>query len=242
MMKIIKPLIIIFILTSTGIIKAQTLDEILDKHFTARGQENLLKINSIKTTGKIIQGGFELTFSQIIKRPSLSRLEYSFQGLTSVQTYNGKEGWSVNAFSGSLTPEPVSEDELKTIRVEADIDGMLWKPGEKGYKISLEGKEEMEGTECFIIKVQTSAGDQFRYYIDSDSYIPLRMNSRVKVLGVETDIDQYFSNYMMISGVAIPGNIETRVKGQPAGTLIINKVETDISAENSLFEKPQKQQ
>ena len=48
------------------------------------------------------------------------------------------------------------------------MDGMLWNWKEKGYTVTFDGKEDMEGTSCYKIKVDTKEGDSFTYYIDAE--------------------------------------------------------------------------
>jgi hypothetical protein len=172
------------------------------------------------------------------KRPAKVRVEGTFQDLTFIQTFNGKEGWSINPFAGVTDPQQMTDDDLKGMRYQADMDGMLWNWNEKGYTVTFDGKEDMEGTSCFKLKLDTKEGDTFTYYIDSDSYILLRTNTKMKIMGNETESDTYFSNYSMVEGIAVPGKIDTKMKGQLMGTLVIEKAELNIELDDALFEKP----
>lgn len=218
--------------------QSQSLDDILKNHFAAIGQDNLLKVNSQKLTGKMVQGGIEIPFIQMAKRPDKVRVEGTFQGLTFIQTFDGKEGWSLNPFAGVTDPQPMTEDELKGMHYQADMDGMLWNWKEKGYTVTFDGKEDMEGTSCYKIKLVTNLEDTFTYYIDSDSYLLLRSNSKMKMMGNEVESDTYFSNYSMTEGMAVPGKIETRVNGQTMGSLVVEKVELNPELSDALFGKP----
>lgn len=231
-------ILLLLLFVAGAVLHSQTLDEILKKHFAAIGQDSLLKINSMKASGKMIQGGLELPFVQISRRPFSLRFEITFQSLTMIQAYDGKNGWSINPFSGATTVQPMSDDDLKTIRYQANFDGMLWKADEKGYKLTYEGKDDMEGTDCYILKIVTTAGDVFKYYIDSDSYLPLRLNAKVKIMGNESQSDTYFSNYKMIGGMAIAGKSENKMNGQLMMTAVTDKVELNFKADSTIFEKP----
>ena len=223
-------------------IMSQSLDDVLKEYFSATGQDNLLKVNSQKLTGKIIQSGIQIPFIQMAKRPAKVRIEGTFQDLTFIQTFNGAEGWSVNPFAGVTEPQPMSADDIRNMKYQADMDGILWNWKEKGYNVTLDGKEDMEGTACYKIKLQTKAGDTFTYYLDSDSYIILRLNTKMMMMGNEMETDTYYSNYMMVEGIAIPGNIDTRMKGQLIMTMTIEKVELNTELDDSLFEKPSAKQ
>ena len=227
------------LLLGTGItLTAQSLDDVLKDHFSATGQDNLLKTNSQKVTGKMVQSGLEIPFVQITKRPGKVRVEATLQNLTLIQTFNGTEGWTINPFAGVTDPQPMSEDEVKSMKYNSDMDGMLWNWKEKGYTVTLEGEEDMEGTPCYVIKIVTGTGDTFTYYIDSDASIMLRSNTKMMMMGNESESDTYFSNYMMVDGIAVPGKIETKMQGQVVMTLIVDKVELNIDFDDSLFEKP----
>lgn len=231
-------LLTVLLLAFANSLQSQSLEEILKEHFSAIGQDNVLKVNDQKLTGKMVQGGIDIPFIQMSKRPEKVRVEGTFQDLTFIQTYNGIEGWSMNPFAGVTDPQPMSEDDLKGMHYQADMDGMLWNWKEKGYTVTSDGNEDMEGTPCNKIKLETKEGDSFTYYIDSDSYIMLRSNSKMKMMGNEVESDTYYSNYMMVDGIAVPGKIETKMNGQLMGTVIIEKIELNQGLDDALFEKP----
>lgn len=232
--------ILVSLLVMSNLVQSQTLEDVLKKYFEATGQEKLLTVNSIKASGKMVQGGIEIPFMQMTKRPDLVRIEGTFQGLTFVQTFNGKEGWNLNPFAGSTTPQPFTDDQMKSTRYQADMDGMLWNWKEKGYTVTMEGNEDMEGTSCFKVKLATKDGDSFTYYIDSDSYMMLRTNSKIKVQGNDSESDSYYGNYMQVEGLSVPGKVDVKVNGQLVITMITDKVEINSELDNSLFEKPSK--
>lgn len=227
-------------LVSGTYLSAQSLDDVLKSHYSAIGQEKLLKVNSMRITGKLVQAGMEIPFIQMSKRPECMRVEGTFQGLTFVQSFNGKEGWNLNPFSGVTEPQPFNEDELKSMRYSADIDGMLWNWKDKGYTVTLEGKEDMEGTSCYKVRLATKDEDVFTYFLDADSYMLIRTNTKVKVQGNESESDTYNSNYMQVEGLAIPGKVDTKINGQVVMTIVTDKVEINPELNQALFEKPVK--
>lgn len=237
-MKKITAFLTVLFLVSGISLTAQSLEDILNDHFAAIGQDNLLKVNTQKTTGKMLQSGLEIPFIQMIKRPGKVRIEATLQNLTLIQTFNGSEGWTINPFAGVTDPQPMSEDEVKSMKYNGDMDGMLWNWKEKGYTVTLEGEEDMEGTPSLVVKLVTGTGDTFTYYIDSDTFIMLRLNTKMLVMGNENESDTYLSNYMMVDGIAVPGKIETKVKDQIVMTLVIDKVELNTDIDDTLFEKP----
>ena len=71
---------------------ARSLDELVAKHVAARGGlEALRAVQTLRVTGRLIfeGSGFELAYREVLKRPGLARVEYSTQGLTGVQAWDG---------------------------------------------------------------------------------------------------------------------------------------------------------
>ena len=93
----------------------QTVDEIIAKNVQARGGAEKLKgVQSIKSTATLSMGpGMEAPGVLIQKRPALARLEFTIQGLTAIQAYDGKNAWQIMPFMGKKDAELLSADEAK---------------------------------------------------------------------------------------------------------------------------------
>lgn len=232
--------IVVILFGATSFVSAQSLDDILKNYFEALGQETLLASKTSQTKGKMIQMGMEIPFMQYSAAPDKFRVEATFQDMTLIQTYNGKEGWSLNPFAGMTEPMPMSADELKSARVQADYEGMLWNWEKKGYKVTLEENEEVEGAECFVVKCVSADGDEYTTYFDAESYVPLKVKNKVKMQGQDVETETYMSNYQEGDGYVFAGKIETRMNGQVAITLVIDEMILGGDFEDSFFEKPVK--
>lgn len=230
---------LVFLVTIAAIpATAQNLDDVLKEHFDAIGQKQLKKIETLTATGKLNQGGLEIPFVQISARPNNIRIEGTFQGLTFIQTYNGTEGWMLNPFTGATEAQPMTADELKGLKIQADMDGMLWDWKDKGYKVELDTTVDVEGTMCYKIDVTTAEGDVYSSYIDTESYLMIKTHTKTTINGVEVESDTFYSNYKDVNGIILPGTIENRYNGNPGEVIIIDKYEIDIQYEQSKFEKP----
>lgn len=240
MMKKITLSIVAVLFCSTAFVSAQNLDKILDSYFEVLGQETLLKAKNSQAKGKMLMMGMEFPFTQYASAPNKFRVEATMQDMTLIQTFNGDEGWVINPFAGSTIPVAMSEDETKSSKVQADYEGQLWNWKEKEFVVSLEGKEEVEGADCHVIKVVTKDEDTFTYYIDSESYVAIKMNSKMKMQGQVVESDTFMSNYQEGDGFVYAGKIETRVNGQTQQTIVIDEMTIGLELDPSIFEKPVK--
>ena len=105
---------------------AQTVDEVIAKSLEARGGLDKLKaVRSIRMTGKMTMGpGMEAPVTIEMKRPRNARIEFTIQGSTGVQAYDGQQAWGISPL-GSQQPEPMPAEMAKELDDQADLDGPL---------------------------------------------------------------------------------------------------------------------
>ncbi|HWO00642.1 MAG TPA: hypothetical protein VNS63_15395 [Blastocatellia bacterium] len=224
-------------------VSAQTVDELIKKNLDAHGGVQKLKaVKSIKTSGKINPQGLEIPITLQQKRPAMVRMDFVFQGKALVQAYDGETGWKIDPFQGSSEPEKVAGDDLKDLQEQSDLDGPLVDYKEKGHTIELIGKEDMEGTPVYKLKVTLKNGDVRNVYLDAENYLELKVTSKRKTPGGEVDVEQYLGNYKPVNGILFPFSIDTKVKGQTQNQITIEKMELDVQIDDSLFKMPAKPQ
>jgi len=220
---------------------AQTVDELIKKNLDAKGGAQKVKaIKTIKFTAKFIQQGIEIPLVIQQKRPRMVRLDATFQGKSQTMGYDGDSGWKINMFQGSPDPEKIGGDELKEAEEQADFDGALVDYKDKGHKVELVGKEDLEGTSSYNLKLTLKNGDIRNIYLDAQNYLELKVSSKRKTPGGETEVDQYVGNYKPVNGVLFPFSIETKINGQIVNQIVIDKIELDVPIDDSLFKMPAK--
>jgi outer membrane lipoprotein-sorting protein len=220
----------------------QTVDELVAKSIEARGGLAKLKaVTSMRLSGKMTMGpGIEAPISIEFKRPSRVRMEFTFQGNTGVQAYDGAHGWSINPFSGKRDPEPMSADELKDVQEQADMDGPLVDYKAKGNTVELLGKEKVEGSDAYKLKITLKSGDVRYEYLDADSLLPIKEEARRTVRGSEMELESTLGDYKDVGGgLLLPHSIESGAKGRPEKqNLVIEKVELNPPLDDARFTMP----
>lgn len=220
---------------------AQTLDEVLAKNYEARGGlERISAVSSARITGTMTMGGgMEAPFSWQWKRPNKLRLEFTVQGMTGVQAYDGQTGWMIMPFLGSSDPEKMPEDQLADIREQADFEGELvnWKA--KGHQVELVGKEKVEGTEAFKLKVVKNNGVVAFVYLDAEYFLEIKGEGKRTLRGQELEFESSIGDYKEVGGLMLPHSMSSQAKGAPFGqTITFTKVELDAPLDDSLFTMP----
>ncbi len=220
---------------------AQTADDVIAKFVrTVGGADKISAVSTLKRTGKYIGGGgFEAVYVQENKRPNMVRTEFQIQGMTGVSAYDGKNGWKIEPWGGKKDPEEMGEDELKSIIEDSDFDGPLVNYASKGNTVEYVGMEPVEGTDAIKLKVSVPNGDVYYYYMDTDYYVPIKVETKRLVRGAERESETILGDYKEVNGWYIPFSIEFGSKGSQFKQKInYETIEANIPIDDSRFRKP----
>lgn len=236
MKKTLVTFIVLLFAVSASVVNAQTLQDVLNKHFEAIGQDELLEMKTYEIEATVSQMGMEIPMEIKMKRPNKFRMEMEVQGQKMVQAYNGEIGWMIVPGAGSQ-PQDLSGPQLEQAMEQADIDGELYNYEKKGYTAELLGKEFLGDDEVFNIKLAGDDGVEKNYYIGTDDYLVKKVISKVNSQGQEITVEQIMSDYENIDGVMVATKIESK---SPVGSAVINFKNLNFGApvDNSVFEKP----
>ena len=222
--------------------KAPSVDELVAKNIEAKGGPDALRaLQSLRLTGKLLvrQGQIELRYVEMRKRPDNVRTEASLQGMTSVQAYDGNEGWRISPFQGRKDPEKMSADDVKPLVEDAEIDGPLVDWQAKGSTVDYLGTEDVEGTAAHKLKVVRKNGDVSFVYLDPDHFLEIRIVTQRMQHGAQVEEEVDLGNYEKIDNVFVPFSIESGNKGDPdKQKTIIDKAEANVPVDDAIFRFP----
>ena len=220
---------------------AQTADEIVAKYVQKIGGiEKLQAIKTMRSSGKFVGGGgFEAKVINENKRPNLVREEFLLQGLTAINAYDGKSGWKINPFDGKKEPESLGEEELKQIVEDSDFDGPLVNYASKGNKVEFVGKEEYEGSDVYNLKVTLANGTVKHYFLDTEYYIPIKIETKQINRGTEFEFETVLGDYKEVGGIYFPFSMESGRKGSPnKSSVTFEKIEINMPLDDGRFAMP----
>jgi outer membrane lipoprotein-sorting protein len=219
--------------------RAETADDVIGRYVAARGGlEKMKAIQSLDMTIKANQQGLEFPGKMRMKRPEKMRLEMTIQGKTMVQAYDGKTAWMIMPFLGSPDAQTMSADDAKDLVEQADMDGPMIDYKAKGHAIELLGKEDMEGSPAYKLKVTLKNGDISYLYIDTETGLEVKETSKRKQQGSEVEVDSYLTNYKAVNGVLFPFAVENKVQGKSMGQFTIDDIKANTAIDDSIFVMP----
>lgn len=233
MKKIIALALVAFVALSFNV-KAQTADEIVNKYIDAIGGKDKIKsIKSMRLSGKLMGQGMEFPFTQTFKYPA-QKMEMTIQGMSMVQAFDGKIGWYIAPFQGDLSAHKMNENDSKELADDVDAGGELYDYQKKGNKLEFLGKDDMDGTEVFKLKVAKKNGNIETYFFDAQTYLLLKVTSKVMVQDKEMESETEFSNYKTVDGFTFPHSATASMQGE----MKIEKLEINPVVEDKIFAVP----
>jgi outer membrane lipoprotein-sorting protein len=219
-----------------------TLDQVIAKNIEAKGGEE--KVRAIKTVsieGTMMMGpGMEAPLTWIWMYPDKMRMSFEVQGMEGVQAFDGKTAWMVMPFMGKTEPEEMTAEQTQNLREESDWQGPLLDYEKKGYQVELLGKEDVEGTEAYKIKVTYGSGSVGYMYLDAEYFLEIKQESKRKIQGQEIEVVQTVSDYKEVDGIMVAHSRTIMPKGAPAGqTITFTTVQFNPDVDESIFSMPQ---
>lgn len=218
---------------------AETADDVIAKNVAARGGLDKIKaIQSLEMKIKANQQGLEFPGKMDLKRPERVRLEMTIQGKTIVQAYDGKTAWMIMPFLGSPDPQKMSADDAKDVIEQADMDGSIVDYKAKGNTVELLGKEDVDGSPAYKLKVGMKNGDTSYVYIDTETGLQVKETTKRQQQGSEVEVDSYMTNFKPVNGVLFPYSIENKVGGKSVGQFTVDDIQANVAIDDKIFAMP----
>ena len=227
------------LLAAAGV--GQTVDEIVAKNIEARGGlEKIKSVQSMRMTGTMRLGDERLPTHLELKRPNKSRWEFTLEGQTAIQAFDGKTAWMIMPFEGQTQPQVMTDQEARDIEMQADVDGPLVDAAAKGNKIELIGKETIDGgVEAWRLRITRKNGDARDLYLDAKTYLQVLAISKRTTDGQTVEIRSRIGDYRNIGGLMLPHSFEASASGVPqTQALEFSKIELNVPLDDSRFAMP----
>lgn len=238
--------------TKTVLIKVTdwlvTHDEIINKYLTQTGgKDKWMALQTVKTTGKAKVQGMDLPIVMYQKAPNKMKLAINIQGKEIIQpAFDGTTAWSTNFMT--MKPEKMTTEQSDNMKDEAMLQDPFIDYKGKGYKVELEGKETIEGTECHKIKltrkpikVEGKDEENVTYYFFSVAdNVPILTRSTIKqgqAKGMTQETSM--SDYQEVNGLFMPFTITQKMNGQAVFSMTAEKIETNVAIDDKTFAYPE---
>jgi outer membrane lipoprotein-sorting protein len=238
-----KLITLLFLLAFTLTSWSQTADGIVKKYFESiGGLEKWKALKSMKLTGTVPTPQGEFAFEMFRKAPNKYMISVDVMGQKLIpQAYDGEVAWTVNPFTGDPAPQKLPEDQLESVKSQADFEDPFIDYVQKGYEVTFEGEGDVDGVKTYIIKLTKKKGtpeeEISTYYFDSETYLPIMVKQKPssgQMAGQEMDV--YYSDYQDAGdGLMMPYLIDTKVGGQSVQAVKFTTIEANADISDDVF-------
>jgi outer membrane lipoprotein-sorting protein len=231
-----------------------TVDDLLAKNLVSRGgAEKLKTITTRKVTGKVTvqvqmppgaqqqqassaPQTLEMPMEVLAKRPNLMLQEMRMQDRRVVTAFDGQQAWAINPMIGP-SAQLLQGVQADLIRDQAQFDGPLAYAKQRGDKMEVLGKEEVDGASAWKLTI-THDNKTTTVYLDEKTALERKVSASVTQGGTQLLVESVISDYQPVDGVMVPRKVQTLVGGQTQATVTIENVEFNIPLEDSQFKMP----
>jgi hypothetical protein len=224
---------------------ALTVQQILDRHATARGGlAAWRKIQTMAWTGRIESGPGGTSkhpFLMLFRRPNATRFEVFAAGQRSVRIFDGTKGWKLRPTAEGVPDlQDYTAEEITFAGDAGGLDGPLVDSKTKAIGVTLQGMDLVEGHRAYHLRVTLPSGQVRNDWIDAQSFLELRYDRAMHgANGRSGVVSVYLRNYQSFNGLQIPLLVET---GEPAAgdtdKMIIEKIALDPAFDATQFARP----
>ena len=231
-MKVLRNLFTLLLVTGGLLVQAQTADEIVAKHIAAiGGADSWKKVNSMYQEGSMTVQGTDVAIAMTVLHKKGMRQNISLMGMTGYQIMTPTAGWNFMPFQGQQKPEAITADELKENVDELDTQGELIDYKTKGHTVEYLGKDDVEGTEAYKLRITQKSGKVKTFYIDPATNYIIRTVAKQKANGQEVEVTTDLSDYKKLpESIVMPMSVKL-----PFGQMKVTKVEVNKPVDENLF-------
>jgi hypothetical protein len=218
-------------------VKAQTADEVINKYVEAiGGAENWKKVNSMVQTGTMTVQGMNIDLTISTLNGKGMRQDIVAMGMNNYMIITPTEGWRFFPIQGQQAPEAMTADDVKESQDGLDVTGALVDYKTKGHTAEFLGKEDVEGNECFKVKITHKGGKVETYFIDPNTYLLVKSITVMKANGQEAEVFTSYSNYQKLpEGILVPMSMSIPLGPGFNVDLSVAKVEVNKAIDESIF-------
>ena len=229
-------------LLSIATLHGQTADDIIKNYFeNTGGYEKWKAMTSQQATVTTSLQGMEFSGTVYSKAPNKMKIEVDVMGTKMIQAYDGETAWWLFPMQTGPDPQPMPAEMAESM-TEQEFELPFVDYAEKGNTVELMGKEEVEGTETFKMKVTKKNGKVQYYFFDAEYFVPILIRAPIESGPAKgQNAETYLSDYQEVDGLMLPFFTEVKVGGQTAQKITMKDVKINQELDDKMFVMPKKE-
>ena len=238
---------VVVALTWASSVRAQTADEIVEKHLSALGGRAVLsKVTTqvasgtvaISAQGADIGGSIEISRKAPNRSRTLMKLDLSSVGGSEMivdQRCDGKTAYASNSLQGDreITGGPLQN------MLNASFPSPLLTYKEAGAKVELQGPDKVGGRAVAVLLYTPATGAATRMFFDAETFLIARSVTKLDVPEAGGEIEQTsdLGDYRVVDGIRVPFSVTLTSPAQTVA-ITLSRVEINTTLDDAIFSRP----
>lgn len=231
-----------------GMTQEITATEILENYYeNIGGKEAWGELTGHVMKAEVETQGMSIPIEVYMMKDGKTITKFSVQGMEMVQgAFDGEVSWSTNFMS--MKPELAEAEETENVkRNSKDYPDPFYNYEEKGYKVELQGEENVDGVDCYKLLLtktpQLVDGEEkenlVTYFMDKETFVPV-MSKQEMLSGQmkgQIAVTEY-SDYQEVDGLYFPFSITMRSEEGEGQTIQFDEIILNPEVEEGFFSFP----
>jgi hypothetical protein len=185
-----------------------TVDQVIEQNTKAMGGRAAIEaLKSIEVELHIVDPDFEVNGKYRAARPGRMRIDVMAHGKhVYTGAFDGDRGWRWKGKGAAIDEE--SAEATAALRHGVELPGKLvglHELRQRGHRVDLAGRERIDGTDYYALRITMNDGYTTTLYVDSKNWLITRRRD-VRPLHVDIDptpttIESRFSDFRKVNGV-----------------------------------------
>ena len=224
--------LLLIAMTFTRILHAQTANDLVNKYISAMGgKQKLASLRTVKMEANLNVQGTDIGIVITKKHLAGMRIDISTMGTENYQIVTPAKGTIFMPVQGMSEPTAMPDDQLKAILPQLDLEGSFVNYENKGTIVELIGHENVDGEDCYNLKVTDKNGIITNCFISAKTSFIVKTNGKRVLNGEEMEVATTYNNYKQnADGFWFPYSTTNM-----QGTTDFSKIDTNIPVDESIF-------
>ena len=214
-----------------------SLDEVLAHYVEAMGGEKAITA----ATSRVIKGTVDVTglshggtyesYQQTPNKFYLVVQAYPFG--TAKSGYNGRVAWTASNATTSTIRNPAEVAYFASVATFFSPVGLK----QRYAKVTLAGASQIGFRDVYVLELQPATGAVERLYLDTKTYLPVRMNTVQTSGKIKIPVQIYLDDWHAVDGIQFPFSMTESLPNLSLG-FTITEIRHNVPLDAKLFEPP----
>jgi outer membrane lipoprotein-sorting protein len=228
--------------------KSEKAEQIIQRAIEAMGGKYYLGVRSLYGNGRYTQyqdgvSGIPIKFVDYLIYPDKERLEFSGQGVRSIEVHNGRNGWVYDGMMNKIKDLEKSQIESFQNSVRTSIENLLhgWWKKDKAELSYIGRREAGIGKRNEVIKLTYADGFSVEYEFGAKDGLPAKVVYQRKSKEgeeEETTEETHFAQFVMLDGVTTPLVIDHFRDGKQTSRINFEVIKFNHPIMDKIFDRP----